>query len=230
MSPVPRIRIVENGPYLVTGGVPLLRMRIVVDEKGESVAWEEIGRLDAGETYALCRCGSSASKPFCDGSHLRAGFDGTETASRDTYLEQAVLIEGPVVSILDAKPLCADARFCAASGGVWHLVERAVDESECECVRRQCALCPSGRYTAVENETGERLEPELEPSIALVEDPHLGVSGPLWVRGGIMIEAADGTEYEVRNRVTLCRCGGSSNKPFCDGSHIDIGFADDLGL
>jgi CDGSH-type Zn-finger protein len=66
-----------------------------------------------------------------------------------------------------------------------------------------------------------------EPSIGVVEDPQIGVSGPLWVRGGIQVEAADGTPYEVRNRVTLCRCGASQNKPFCDGSHAAIGFTDE---
>jgi hypothetical protein len=80
---------------------------------------------------------------------------------------------------------------------------------------------------ASETETGESLEPDLEPSIGLIRDPKEAVSGPLWVRGGIPIESADGTEYEVRNRVTLCRCGRSSNKPFCDGSHIACHFNED---
>jgi hypothetical protein len=72
----------------------------------------------------------------------------------------------------------------------------------------------------------EAIEPEFPPSIALVEDPHQGVSGPLWVRGGIEVIAADGTPYELRNRVTLCRCGQSNNKPFCDGTHASVGFSD----
>jgi hypothetical protein len=72
---------------------------------------------------------------------------------------------------------------------------------------------------AVDLETGEDIEPVFEPSIGLVEDTARGVSGPLWVRGGIPIVAADGETYEVRNRVTLCRCGRSSNKPYCDGAH-----------
>ncbi|HET8688843.1 MAG TPA: CDGSH iron-sulfur domain-containing protein [Methanosarcina sp.] len=42
------------------------------------------------------------------------------------------------------------------------------------------------------------------------------------MRGGIPIESADGKQYEIRNRVTLCRCGKSRNKPFCDGSHVEI--------
>ncbi|MDP2233658.1 MAG: CDGSH iron-sulfur domain-containing protein, partial [Actinomycetota bacterium] len=61
-----KIEVTENGPYLVTGGVPLLRVEIVTNAAGESVAWREIERLDAGQTYSLCRCGASAIKPFCD--------------------------------------------------------------------------------------------------------------------------------------------------------------------
>ena len=77
----------------------------------------------------------------------------------------------------------------------------------------------SGRLL-VWDKDGNPIEPELEPSIELVEDPSKGVSGPLWVRGGIPIESADGTTYEIRNRITLCRCGKSENKPFCDGIHL----------
>lgn len=64
--------------------------------------------------------------------------------------------------------------------------------------------------------------------IGVVEDPALGCSGPLWVRGGITVEAADGKPYEKRNRVTLCRCGASDNKPFCNGSHASMKFDDGL--
>jgi hypothetical protein len=67
--------------------------------------------------------------------------------------------------------------------------------------------------------TKKTIEPEFEKSIGLIEDPAVGVSGPIWVRGGIPVESADGKTYKVRNRVTLCRCGKSSNKPFCDSSH-----------
>ena len=67
---------------------------------------------------------------------------------------------------------------------------------------------------------GKAIEPEFEPSIGLVEDPQEGVMGPIWVRGGILVDSASGTTYEIRNRVTLCRCGKSSNKPFCDSSHV----------
>ncbi len=93
---------------------------------------------------------------------------------------------------------------------------------------REAGLCPSGRLVAWDRYTKEPIEPDLEPSIGLVQDPAQGVSGPLWVRGGIPVYSADGYRYETRNRVTLCRCGASENKPFCDGSHAAIGFRDGL--
>ncbi len=220
-----RIEVTENGPYRVTGGVPLVRVEIVVNAEGESVAWRELERIEAPEEYLLCRCGRSAAKPFCDFSH-RAGFDGEETAGHSSYAEQAVVINGSGLDLHDARKLCAEARFCDRAGGLWNLVGECEDAATRELAIEEATLCPSGRYVACDAETGGPIEPDLEPSIAIVEDPHMGVSGPIWVRGGVPIVDADGRPYEVRNRVTLCRCGASANKPFCDGSHITVRFRD----
>ena len=135
-------------------------------------------------------------------------------------------IDGPGIRIRDARKLCAEARFCDRAGGLWNLVERCDDAEIRALVEEEAMLCPSGRYSACESGTDESLEYEYEPSIGLVEDPAMGVSGPLFVRGGILISDANGVAYEVRNRVTLCRCGHSGNKPFCDGSHIKVEFHD----
>lgn len=221
-----RITVSENGPYYVEGGVPLIRAEIVVDPEGEAVGWNETARIDAGESYALCRCGLSASKPFCDYTHVSAGFDGTETAGHGSFAESAVSISGTGLALHDARHLCAEARFCDRAGGLWNLIHRCDDAATRELAIEIAQLCPSGRYVAC-GPDGEPLEPELEPSIVLIEDPQLGVSGPIFVRGGIEVVDAEGAPYEVRNRVTLCRCGASENKPFCDGGHIGAGFRED---
>ncbi|MFV0643915.1 MAG: CDGSH iron-sulfur domain-containing protein, partial [Sphingomonadaceae bacterium] len=65
-----------------------------------------------------------------------------------------------------------------------------------------------------------------DPRVSVTEDTARGCAGPIWVEGGITVEAADGTVYEERNRVTLCRCGQSQNKPYCDGTHASINFTD----
>ncbi len=221
-----RIVITKNGPYLVSGDVPLVRVRIVTNEAGESVAWEETERLATGPKYALCRCGHSGSKPLCNGAHMDFDFDGTETAGHAGYFEASACIDGPGLTLRDARELCAEARFCDRNGGLWNIVADATDPEVRARVEEQAAQCPSGRYTVCGPEGTDAHEPSFEPSIALVEDPSLGVSGPLWVRGGIPIFGADGEPYEVRNRATLCRCGNSKNKPFCDGSHIAAKFDD----
>jgi CDGSH-type Zn-finger protein len=225
--PAPHIRILADGPYHVTGDVPLSKQTIAVDAEGECTHWVEGEPMHRHDHYSLCRCGASKSKPMCDASHLITGFDGTETASREDYVDMADVIAGPTTELHDAVPLCADARFCHRKR-IWNLVKVAESEEDTAVVRHDASLCPSGRYTAVDKETGERFEPELPVSIGLVEDPAERVSGPLWARGGIPIESSDGSTYEIRNRVTLCRCGASTNKPFCDGSHLEIGFVDEI--
>ncbi|HEX4618197.1 MAG TPA: CDGSH iron-sulfur domain-containing protein [Steroidobacteraceae bacterium] len=222
----PRVVVNKNGPYLVSGAVPLARQTIVSDAEGGSQQWRESEAFPPQESYALCRCGHSGHKPFCDGTHRKVGFDGTETASRQPHAEQAKLTEGPVLSLADAEGLCAGAGFCDPNGSVWQQVERTDDAQVRATFVRQVLHCPSGRLVARQRATGEPLEPVLPVSIGVIGHPFEGVSGPLWLRGRIPVIAADGYAYEVRNRVTLCRCGASKNKPFCDASHYAIKFND----
>lgn len=105
------------------------------------------------------------------------------------------------------------------AGGTWNLVGRSDDPEVKRLIIEESSDCPAGRLVAWEKD-GRAHEPDFEPSIGLVEDTQVGKAGPIWVRGGIAVESAEGVAYEPRNRVTLCRCGRSSNKPFCDGSHL----------
>jgi CDGSH-type Zn-finger protein len=222
----PRITIVKNGPYMVSGVLPLAKEVIVTGPDGNPVRWSKEGSYTCGENYSLCRCGRSNGKPFCDGTHVKAGFDGTETASRKPYKEQSDVISGPAIILNDAQELCAGARFCHRAGGAWKLAERSKDRKSVDTAVQEACDCPSGRLVACDRKTGKVMEPSFEPSISIVEDPGADVSGPIWVKGGVEIESSGGSVYEVRNRVTLCRCGRSGNKPFCDASHIDVKFND----
>jgi hypothetical protein len=85
--------------------------------------------------------------------------------------------------------------------------------------------CPAGRLV-VKDKEGNIIEPYLEPGIEILQDPEKRCSGPLYIKGGIPIESADGFIYEIRNRITLCRCGQSYNAPFCDAQHIRRGYSD----
>ena len=221
-----RVQITRNGPYRVSGGLPLGEQIIGVNREGESVRWDQGRTFPLQQQYALCRCGHSSHKPFCDGTHAKVNFDGTETASRASHREQAKTIAGPAATLTDVEALCSSGRFCDPNGSVWNLVEISDQRPAREHFLRQTCDCPSGRLVAWDKATGKPVEPHYEPSINLVQDPVNDCSGPLWLRGGVQLVAADGFDYEVRNRMTLCRCGASKNKPFCDGSHVATGFSD----
>jgi len=221
-----KVLVSENGPYIVSGGLPLAKEIILEDDEGISVGLGKGEQYPDQETYALCRCGRSKSKPFCDGSHAKAKFDGTETASLEEYVAMAEITEGPGYTLTDVPDLCVLARFCHQAGGIWRLTEESDDPASKKLAAKIAGQCISGRLVIWDNETGEPIEPRLKPSVGLIEDPGRGVSGPIYLKGGVQVESADGTKYEVRNRVTLCRCGRSENKPFCDGTHVAAGFND----
>jgi CDGSH-type Zn-finger protein len=222
-----KVIISKDGPYLVSGKLPLAKEIIVPDEEGFPYKWEKGKKYPREESYALCRCGHSKNMPYCDGAHITNGFDGTETASRKKYLEQVdVEIDGPKLILTDVQNLCALGRFCERKEGVWNLTEKSANPQAKKMAIEQTCNCPSGRLVAWDKKTKKAYEPDFPESLSLAEDPSRKVSGPLWVKGKVQIESADGQRYEKRNRVTLCRCGKSENKPFCDGRHIQAGFND----
>jgi CDGSH-type Zn-finger protein len=224
-----KIVVSKDGPYLVSGGIPLEMQIIMPNKEDLSWDWKKGKEFDTKKPeYSLCRCGQSKTKPFCDGTHTKIRFDGTERATRKPYVRQAETYDGPTLTLSDAEDLCAFARFCDPGGQIWSLIEETDDPKARELTIREANHCPAGRLVVHDKKMGNVIEHKLPASIAVVEDPALGVSGPLWVRGGIAIESHDGKLYETRNRVTLCRCGASSNMPFCNGSHASIRFRDGL--
>jgi CDGSH-type Zn-finger protein len=219
----PRIKVVKDGPYLVEGNVHVFRTRPVTDANGDRVEWERWEDVEHDGTVELCRCGRSTTMPFCDGVGEKEHFDGTETADHGpTMGRREQWGEGPNVVLTDDVSLCSTAAFChRGDTDVWELAESGTGDPESralltDMVRR----CPSGRLVLHRLPEGDADEEELAQEIGVIDN------GPLWVRGGIPIEAADGFQYEVRNRMTLCRCGHSKNKPFCDGSHWKVEFSD----
>jgi CDGSH-type Zn-finger protein len=221
-----KIKIQENGPYIVPAGIPLEKETEIGDTDNNPLKWEKGEKYKTEGEYHLCRCGKSHNKPFCDGTHQKEGFDGTETASKKSYDAQSEILSGPGLDLKDAPKLCAGSRFCHRQGGTWDLTEKSDNPKAKKLAIEEACNCSSGRLTAIDKETGKAIDPEFAPSISVTEDDPARVSGPLWVKGGIAIESSDGTVYEPRNRQTICRCGHSRNKPFCDGTHLNIRFND----
>lgn len=224
-----KIVIQENGPYSVEGDVQLSRKSQVVSEHGEPLTWRKDTELEGGDGYALCRCGHSGNKPFCDGSHAEVGFDGTETAPTAPTKERQKVFEGKGIVVKRDYEICSASGFC---GNRFTTVEKMMADEDESTVRAQIIAmierCPSGSFTYSLKDDEEDIEPDLPAEIAVCADmtDEGAVIGPLWVTGGIEIERSDGKPLETRNRVTLCRCGQSSSKPFCDGTHRDLGMTE----
>lgn len=205
----PLIEVLEHGPYRVSGAV--------------QITGADDGELRRGGIWHLCRCGGSRRKPFCDGTHGLKHFDGAETASHDTIAERRDEYPSDTITVHDDRTRCAHFGQCSDRlPAVFRAADEpfvdptgAPDDRIVEVVRG----CPSGAL-AIAREGSAPDELHAAASIAPIPD------GPYRVRGGVRVVGADGEPYEVRERQTLCRCGQSRNKPFCDGSHWYAGFRD----
>jgi CDGSH-type Zn-finger protein len=218
-----KIKITHKGPYLVYGSIPIEEN--IITPKNGGYEFKPGRSLPQAENYALCRCGKSGASPFCDGTHKKINFEGLETASRVKYHDRAKLLTGPGIDLLDDER-CAFARFCHTKrGNVWDLTRKSNKADNRDEAIKAANDCPAGRLTAVDKD-GKEHEPVYKPSIVILQDPEKDVSGGIFVRGYVQIEGADGDLYEKRNRVVLCRCGKSKNKPFCDASHLAANYLD----
>jgi len=92
-----------------------------------------------------------------------------------------------------------------------------VDAAKNEEIMAAIKTCPSGALQYFVNDQSDD-SPETQVTIVVAGNSAYRISG------NVRLEDADGNEIETRERFSLCRCGASQNKPFCDGSHKSIGF------
>ncbi len=220
---VKQIEVSCDGPYTVTGAIPLVGKTQVVSEYGEPLTWKKDREFQIEIAYFLCRCGHSSCKPFCDGTHSKINFDGTETAPTSLTTERRENYPGSRnIVIRKDMDLCTEAGFCG--NRMTSIAEMATHTDDTQVRALAISMiehCPSGALTYTLSEGGADIEADLPQQIAvttevLSESP---IEGPLWVTGNIPIIRSDGKPFEQRNRVTLCNCGQSHNKPLCDGTH-----------
>ena len=205
---MPTISCKPNGPYLVKG---ITRFS---NSSGEGIAVEE--------TMALCRCGGSANKPFCDGTHKKKGFDDAKHPERTKDRRRDYV--GKSITIHDNRGICAHAGECTDRlSAVWRMGKKPwidPDGARAEAIIETIAACPSGALSYSVDGVEHR-DREGPPAIRLWKD------GPYVVTGGVELEGVELGEGASSEHYTLCRCGASKNKPFCDGSHYDVGFRHD---
>ncbi len=218
-----RIVVRPNGPYIVEGDIPLVRKTQVVSEYGEPLTWEKQEMLltEAGE-YHLCRCGESRHFPFCDGTHRAVSFKGPDSAGPDGSPRRMLTYVGTGIIVKKDPALCMLSGFCGMRGlSIDQLVAATNDTKIRALVMAMVERCPSGSLTYRITEDGPDIEPDLPQQIAVTTEITSDgpIDGPLWVTGSVAVEQPDGHCLENQNRLTLCNCGYSSCKPYCDGTH-----------
>lgn len=205
MSRPPTIECTPNGPYLVRN------LEDLRDSRGD--------RIDVKPVMALCRCGGSANKPFCDGTHQKNGFSGARVADGST--DQCQNYQSGSITIHDNRSICAHAGRCTDGlASVFNnKSEPWIDPAggTVEAIIATVRTCPSGALSySLDGVKSE--DPPREPAITVTQD------GPYAVVGGPQLLEQPWAEGASQEHYTLCRCGGSKNKPFCDGTHWNIGF------
>lgn len=204
----PVIEVSRNGPYLVTG---LTHLR---NSKGV--------HIETRPAMALCSCGASADKPFCDGAHAKFGYSGEKREDRmpdrlDDY-------EGQAISIHDNRGVCSHIGHCTGNlPTVFRMgIEPWIDPdgAKPEDIGRIIRMCPSGALSY-------SLEGVIYKDYDHAPEIFVGHNCSYHVIGGIELKDPDGNTPETTDHYTLCRCGNSKNKPFCDGSHWYVKFEDE---
>jgi len=213
MASVPRIAVGNNGPYFLMHDMTSVPVPSLRRASGEACA--------TVRGVALCRCGASKNKPFCDGTHGQIGFKGTNTADpaknkRDSY-------RGKRITIFDNRAICSHAGHCTDSlKSVFRMKEEPwidADGAKVEEIVATIRKCPSGALSYAIDGV-EAQPPAREPMITVTADGPYAITGGVGLLG---ITFGDGASQE---HYTLCRCGASKNKPFCDGSHWAVKFHD----
>jgi CDGSH-type Zn-finger protein len=202
------IRPEVDGPYLVRN------LRKLSNSKGESLPVRPI--------VALCRCGGSNIKPYCDGTHARIGFCSSKQDARTPDRQDRY--EAKEIVVLDNRGTCCHFGNCTDhlpqvfhNKGEPFVTADGADAAAIEAIVREC---PSGALGFVKDGItyeGEEREPEI----------FVAHNASYYVRGGIELEGEPLNKGASREHYALCRCGQSKNKPFCDGSHWYAKFSDE---
>ena len=203
----PSITPTPNGPYLVNG------LQEFANQKGP---------IETKEKMALCRCGGSANKPFCDGTHARIGFSSAKLEGRIEDKRENYV--GEKITIHDNRGICGHAGRCTDGlASVFRLKEEPwthPDAASRDEIIATIQKCPSGALSySIDNL--EHRDREGHPTIFVAPNGPYVVSGEPELLDTIRGEGASDEHF------TLCRCGGSKNKPFCDGTHWHNKFTDD---
>lgn len=212
MTDLPKITPAENGPLIV--------------ETPPNLSGAADHDLSGKPKVALCRCGASANKPFCDGAHAKIGFDSAPDQGklRNTPIAYRGDVDGVAVTVSYTPVLCTHAAQCQARAAAVFNPKQSPwiqpENGSVEAILDVIAACPSG---ALRVSVGDQTPQHMTTGEVGIE---VEKNGPYHVTN-VALDATFNGAGASRAKYSLCRCGLSKNKPFCDGSHYDAKWSDD---
>jgi CDGSH-type Zn-finger protein len=217
----PKILLLPNGPYYLLNDMEPKVVENLQNSEGQP--------LSTLRGVALCRCGASKNKPFCDGTHGTIGFS-SENKTQDNnpiIKDKRKNYVGKEITIHDNRKICSHAAECVDNlPSVFKFNTRPwinPDAADKQQIINTIKKCPSGALGYSIDEV-EYKDQERMSMVTVSKDGPYTITGVIDLIGD-NIQFAEGFSKE---HYTLCRCGASNNKPFCDGMHITINFkADD---
>lgn len=222
----PKILPLPNGPYYLINDMQPKVVYNLQNFKGEP--------LSTTVGIALCRCGASKNKPFCDGTHNVIGFssanrtlDENDDTKKTAIKDKRRNYPGKEITVHDNRKICSHAAECVNNlSSVFKLGSRPwinPDASKMNDIVDVVRRCPSGALSySIDGVEYRDPEEQRNPIVTVLKN------GPYHITGGIELigENIQFGEGASKEHYTLCRCGASENKPFCDGAHKSSKFND----
>jgi CDGSH-type Zn-finger protein len=205
------IDVIPDGPLKASG------IEKFQNSKGENLQ-------NSGSMF-LCRCGQSGKKPFCDGKHTKAGFSGKNIRKERNEKYETYEFAGKELTVVDNIGACCHAGFCVKGAPdtffSWEGDKRISnpDNTDKDTIIKTVRKCPSG---SLAYKLDSKLEDHYFSTTAIIASQN----GPLEIQGSPELKDPDNAKPQSKEHYTLCRCGASENKPFCDGKHSKVGFVD----
>ncbi len=202
------IKFSANGPVKIKiDGDKNIYKNVIFGTDGNS--------LDAKKTTVLCVCGKSKEQPYCDGIHKAVGF------SSKNELDEEIIqrYDGKDINIIFNRSICAGAGNCVRNFP--KIYKNASedwifpDNDNIEQVKNSVKSCPSG---ALAYEINQEIHQEKYNEIKI----NIIKNGPINVKGNVSIQVDKWSTNANREKFSLCRCGASRNKPFCDYTHASL--------
>jgi CDGSH-type Zn-finger protein len=215
----PKILLLPNGPYYLLNDMEPKVVENLQNSEGQP--------LSTLRGVALCRCGASKNKPFCDGTHGTIGFSSENKTQDNSSIikDKRKNYVGKEITIHDNRKICSHAAECVNNlPSVFKFNARPwinPDAADKQQIINTIKKCPSGALGYSIDEV-EYKDQERMSMVTVSKDGPYTITGVIDLIGD-NIQFAEGFSKE---HYTLCRCGASNNKPFCDGMHITINFKD----